>query len=143
MNNSTSTSGTSTPVLSISTISTNSTLSIRDINTSILYIRDTNNSSLSLSIRDINNSTLSIRDIDNSTMSIRDIDNSTLTIRDINNSTVFHNRDIENINIVILNLHSVLSQILHSLHSSNLLSTRATQWPSLVFYRGETLQNQH
>ncbi|GFO16534.1 hypothetical protein PoB_004303900 [Plakobranchus ocellatus] len=51
MNNSTSTSGTSTPVLSISTISTNTTLSIRDINTSILYIRDINNSSLS--IRDI------------------------------------------------------------------------------------------
>ncbi|GFN93709.1 hypothetical protein PoB_002021500 [Plakobranchus ocellatus] len=58
--------------------------------------------------RDINNSTLSIRDIDNNTISIRDIDNSTLTTRDINNSTVSHNRDIKNINNVILNLHSVL-----------------------------------
>ncbi|GFO34041.1 hypothetical protein PoB_006054600 [Plakobranchus ocellatus] len=81
-----------TPALPTSATSMNSTFSIRDINTSILYTRD------------INNSFLSIRDINTSTLSIRDINNSTLSLRDINNSTVSHNRDIKNINHVILNL---------------------------------------
>ncbi|GFO34498.1 hypothetical protein PoB_006100300 [Plakobranchus ocellatus] len=74
----------------------NSTLSIRDVNASILYTRD------------INNSSLSIRDINTGTLSTRSINNSTLSIRNVNNSTVSHNRDIKNINQVILNLHSVL-----------------------------------
>ncbi|GFN94780.1 tripartite motif-containing 35 [Plakobranchus ocellatus] len=124
--------------------SNNNTLSIRDINNSTLYIRDINTSTLStrdinnssLFIRDINNSTFSIRDINTSTLSIRDTNNSTLSIRDINNSTVSQNRDIKNINHVTLNLHSALK--CHIL--SNPSSTRATQWPSLVFYKGETLE---
>ncbi|GFO02501.1 hypothetical protein PoB_002900600 [Plakobranchus ocellatus] len=79
MNNSTSTSGTSTPVLSISTISINSTLSIRDINNS------------TISIRDIDNSTLTIRDINNSTVSHnRDIKNINNFILNLHSGLKFH-----------------------------------------------------
>ncbi|GFO46690.1 hypothetical protein PoB_007319500 [Plakobranchus ocellatus] len=78
----------------------------------------------------------------NSTLSIRDINTSILYTRDINNSTLSHNRDIKKHQPRHPQSASC-PQIPHSLHSSNLLSTRATQWPSLVFYRGETLRNQH